>query len=172
MSGASTENTASTDPAHALGPRVGVKALILRDGAILMNRSEVDGHDVFDLPGGGQEYGETQAEALARECAEEIGARVRVHGVACIWEFLTEVGGFRREQIPLSHQLNVGFWCGLEPGQEPRAEASSGMDTWQVGTSWLPVDQLDRFDVRPRAIADWLQADPSIRPVGLGPVEL
>ncbi|WP_152354213.1 NUDIX domain-containing protein [Brachybacterium subflavum] len=159
-------------PAHDLGPRVGVKALILRDGAILMNRSEVDGHDVFDLPGGGQEYGETQAEALVRECAEEIGARVRVHGVACVWEFLTEVGGFRHEQIPLSHQLNVGFWCGLEPGQEPRAEASSGMDTWQVGTSWLPVERLDRFDVRPRAIADWLQADPSIRPVGLGPVEL
>ncbi|UEJ81749.1 NUDIX domain-containing protein [Brachybacterium halotolerans subsp. kimchii] len=159
-------------PAHALGPRVGVKALILRDGAILMNRSDVDGHEVFDLPGGGQEYGETQAEALVRECAEEIGARVRVHGVACVWEFLTEIGGFRREQIPLSHQLNVGFWCGLEPGEEPRAEATTEMDAWQVGTSWLPVDQLDRFDVRPRAIADWLQADPSIRPVGLGPVEL
>jgi 8-oxo-dGTP diphosphatase len=160
------------DPAHALGPRSGVKALILREGRILMNRSDVDGHDVYDLPGGGQGYGETQAEALVRECAEEIGVRVRVHGIACIWEFLTRTDGFRREPTPLTHQLNVGFWCGLEPGEEPRPEASSEMDTWQVGTSWLPVDDLESYDVRPRAVADWLQADPSIRPVGLEVVEL
>ncbi|WP_240613158.1 NUDIX domain-containing protein [Brachybacterium endophyticum] len=158
--------------AHSLGPRVGVKALIMREGAILMNRSDVEGHEVYDLPGGGQEYGETQADALVRECAEEIGARVRVHGVACLWEFITTTDGFLREPIELLHQLNVGFWCGLEPGEEPRAEASTSMDTWQVGTSWLPVAELDRFDVRPRAVADWLQADPSIRPVGLGVVEL
>ena len=38
-------------------PRLGVKALIVREGQVLMNRYlEPDGREVFALPGGGQEH--------------------------------------------------------------------------------------------------------------------
>lgn len=55
-----------------------VGAAILRDGRLLAAQrsypAELAGR--WELPGGGVEPGESQAEALARECAEELGARV------------------------------------------------------------------------------------------------
>lgn len=73
------------------GPRLAVKALLLRGGQVLMNHIvDPDGRDVYTLPGGGQEHGESQPEALVRECAEEIGARVTVHQVACLFEVRQE----------------------------------------------------------------------------------
>jgi 8-oxo-dGTP diphosphatase len=160
------------DPAHTLGPRAAVKAVIVRDGAVLMNRSSDGDHEIFDLPGGGQEWGETQPDALVRECEEEIGARVKVFGIACVYEFLTTVDAFHTEPIAFAHQLNVAYWCGLPRGVEPDPSAATGADDFQVGTAWLPINDLDRYDVRPRALADWLRADPSIRPVSLGAVDL
>lgn len=162
------EPSRSEDPAHALGPRAGVKAVIFREGHVLMNHSVVDGKDVYDLPGGGQEFGETQRDALARECREEIGAAVRVYDVACIFEFRTTRDALTAAPIDLFHQVNVCYWCGLESGEEPAATAAQDMDPYQVGTSWLPIDTLHTVDVRPRGLAEWLQSDPAIRPVGLG----
>jgi 8-oxo-dGTP diphosphatase len=169
---AAVPDPGAVDPAHALGPRAAVKAVIVRDGAVLMNRSSDGSHEIFDLPGGGQEWGETQQEALVRECEEEIGARVKVFGIACVYEFLTTVDAFHPEPIPFAHQLNVAYWCGLPRGVEPDPSAATGADDFQVGTAWLRIDELDVYDVRPRALADWLRADPSIRPVTLGQVDL
>lgn len=158
-------------------PRLGVKAMVVRDGAVLMNRSRVrsaDGveREVFDLPGGGHQWGETQEQALVRECLEEVGARVIVHGVACVYECLTRAvddSEPSRDGL-VAHQVNVAFWCGLAPGEEP--SIGPVPDGAQLGTSWLPILELDRFEVWPREIADWLMADPSIGPTGLGPIDL
>lgn len=44
------------------------KALILKDGRLLLNRCETSaGEEYFDLPGGGQHVYETMEEAVARE---------------------------------------------------------------------------------------------------------
>src|SRR5215216_3959860 len=59
--------------------RVSVKAIVTKDGRLLVTRNrDVEG-DFFLLPGGGQESGETLTEALRRECLEEVGADVDVH---------------------------------------------------------------------------------------------
>ncbi len=52
--------------------RNAVRAVILRDGAILMQKkwSETKGH-WYTLPGGGQDVQETLTEALQRECEED-----------------------------------------------------------------------------------------------------
>lgn len=60
--------------------RIIVGAAIIRDGRVLAcERSdppETAGR--WEFPGGKVEPGETEAEALARECVEELGVRVRV----------------------------------------------------------------------------------------------
>jgi 8-oxo-dGTP diphosphatase len=57
-----------------------VAAALLRDGRLLVARRRrpacLAGR--WELPGGKVEPGETDAEALARECAEELGASVHV----------------------------------------------------------------------------------------------
>lgn len=153
------------DPAPS-GPRVGVRAAVVRDGAVLVNHYRAGGRDFYDLPGGGQEHGETQDDALRRECAEEIGARVRVYGIACVYELLADRAPRTGEPIPLFHQINVVRWCGLEPGETPGLGPVP--DGNQVGTAWLPIAELDRHEVQPPELSAWLRSDPSSRPTWLG----
>ena len=145
-------------------PRLGVKALIVHDGQVLMNH--VVSPEGFTPPGGGQEHGEDQISALIRECHEEIGARIEVHQVACVFEVITDRGFRDGAPMPLFHQVNVVYWCGLAEGEVP--SIGSDPDPGQVGTAWLPLDRLDEYEVRPVELARWLQADPSDRPVALG----
>lgn len=148
-------------------PRLGVKALIVRDGQVLMNRYiDPDGTHVFALPGGGQEHSEDQVAAMIRECREEIGARVEVHQVACLFEIMTDRRMVDGTPIPPFHQVNVAYWCGLAEGEEPGKGTEP--DPGQAGTAWLPLAGLDAYDVRPTRLARWLESDPSSRPFSLG----
>ncbi|AXK46968.1 NUDIX domain-containing protein [Brachybacterium saurashtrense] len=149
------------------GPRVAVKALIIDRRAVLMNRYvDPSGHEMFELPGGGQEHGEDQPAALRRECREEIGAEVEVHQVACLFEFMATRSV--REGTPIApfHQVNVAYWCGLAEGELPGE--GTDPDPGQQGTAWLPLGRLEEFDVQPPALARWLASDPSDRPLSLG----
>src|SRR5699024_7935150 len=117
-------------------------------------------------PGGGQEHGENQVSALIRECYEEIGALVEVHQVARGFEVMADWSLRDGSPVPLFHQVNIAYWCGLAPG-EARGMGSDP-DSGQVGSAWRALDRLDRYDVRPLELARWLLTDPSDRPLGLG----
>jgi len=148
-------------------PRLGVKALIVREGQVLMNHLvNADGSDGYSPPGGGQEHGEDQVAALIRECYEEIGAQVEVHQVACIYEIRTDRSFRGGAPMPLFHQVSVAYWCGLADGEEPGV--GTAPDPGQVGTAWLPLDRLGDYAVHPVELARWLGADPSSRPLSLG----
>ena len=147
-------------------PRIGVRAAVVRDGEILLNRYRGPDGDLFDLPGGGQEHGETQDDALIREVLEETGARVRPYGLACTYEVMLREAARTGAPIRLFHQLNIVRWCGLESGEEP--SLGPAPDSRQIGVAWLPIAELDRHDVRPRELAQWLMDDPSVRPTWIG----
>jgi 8-oxo-dGTP diphosphatase len=116
-------------------PRVIVAAVIVQDGRVLAcERSappEVAGR--WEFPGGKVEAGETDAQALARECAEELGVRV-------------EVGARVGPDVPLAHGRAVlrVFTVTLLNGDEPRALEHTAM-------RWLAADELDSVP--------WLPAD-------------
>lgn len=157
---------ADASPVHR-PPRVGVRAAVVRDGQILLNRYRTpEGTDLFDLPGGGQEHGETQDQAVIRECLEETGARVRPYGLACTYESMLRIAARSGTEIDLFHQLNIVRWCGLEPGEEPGL--GTVPDGRQVGTAWVPISELGTIDMRPRELAQWLMSDSSARPTWLG----
>lgn len=156
------------DPGYS-NVRVGVKAIIVRGTSVLFNENiDINGNRVFVLPGGGQEHGESQVEALQRECEEEIGADVRVYDLACSFDLISAKVGRHRDAGEVFHQQNLLFWCDLAPGSEPRV--GEGHDKHQVGVRWIEINDLHAHDVRPREVGEWLQADPSIRPRTLGTV--
>ena len=119
-------------------PRVIVAAVIVQDGRVLAcERSappEVAGR--WEFPGGKVEAGETDAQALARECAEELGVRVAV-------------GARVGPDVPLAHGRAVlrVFTVTLLNGDEPRALEHTAM-------RWLSADELDSVP--------WLPADKPI----------
>jgi 8-oxo-dGTP diphosphatase len=115
--------------------KVIVAAVIITDGRVLAcERSappEVAGR--WEFPGGKVEPGESDQEALARECAEELGVRV-------------EVGDRVGPDVPLAHGRAVlrVFAVTLLDGDRPRALEHASM-------RWLAADELDSVN--------WLPAD-------------
>jgi 8-oxo-dGTP diphosphatase len=118
--------------------RVIVAAAIITDGRVLAcERSsppEVAGR--WEFPGGKVEPGETDEQALARECAEELGVRV-------------EVGRRIGPDVSLAHGRAVlrVFAVRLLGGDQPEALEHTAM-------RWLSADELDSVP--------WLPADKPI----------
>lgn len=117
-------------------PRVIVAAVIVTDGRVLAcERSappEVAGR--WEFPGGKVEPGETDAQALARECLEELGVRV-------------EVGDRVGPDVSLAHGRAVlrVFLVRLLNGDVPRALEHTSM-RWLgpeelTSVHWLPADK-------------------------------
>jgi 8-oxo-dGTP diphosphatase len=127
-----SERTVNQPRSH----RVIVAAVIITDGRVLAcERSappEVAGR--WEFPGGKVEPGESDQQALARECAEELGVRV-------------EVGDRVGPDVPLAHGRAVlrVFAVRLLAGDTPRALEHTSM-RWlaadELGSvPWLPADQ-------------------------------
>jgi 8-oxo-dGTP diphosphatase len=118
--------------------RVIVAAAIITEGRVLAcERSappEVAGR--WEFPGGKVEPGETDEQALARECVEELGVRV-------------EVGARIGPDVSLAHGRAVlrVFAVELLGGDQPTALEHTAM-------RWLSADELDTVP--------WLPADKPI----------
>lgn len=65
-------------------PKVDVRAVVLREGRVLLVRERADGG--WSLPGGWADPGETASEAIAREVREESGFEVRITRLLAVYE--------------------------------------------------------------------------------------
>ena len=101
---------------HPKNLRVGVKALILRNGheVLLVRRSRLpkSAHPLeYNLPGGAVEPGETLIAALKREVAEETTLQITIDGIFGI-----------REWIAIRHDayyVGIFFACSLTEPYSP-----------------------------------------------------
>ncbi len=92
--------------------RNSAKAIIIQDGAILLQRCDFgDGKICYLLPGGGQKFEETLKEACRRECLEETGAEVEVGELLWMREYISKNHEFAHEKRV--HALNFYFRCRL-----------------------------------------------------------
>ncbi|WP_342758983.1 NUDIX hydrolase [Paracoccus sp. S3-43] len=83
-------------------PRLAVRAAILRDDRLLMvNAYAGRKYDLWCLPGGGVEPGQSLPENLIREVAEETGLTIAVGAPILVNEFHDPTGGF--------HQIDLIF---------------------------------------------------------------
>ena len=144
--------------------RTAARALIVRDGAILVACYRNQDGEWFALPGGGQQHGEELTATLVRECLEETGYLVRAVQLRFVREMIR--ARYPLPELPAEfHQVEHIFLCEVE--SEP-VEPPPVPDTDQTGCRWVAVEELRAGRFYPRALLDALN-DPQI--VYLGDTE-
>lgn len=111
--------------------RVVVGALV-REGRVLLVHRRADKRaypDVWDLPGGVMEAGESELVALERELREELGVRIATESAAHLCRV---TGGPADEPAILSAWL-VGEWSGTPSNVAPQEHDDLG---------WFGLDEL------------------------------
>jgi 8-oxo-dGTP diphosphatase len=109
-----------------------VVGALVRDGRVLLAHRRPDKQaypDVWDLPGGVREDGESELEALVRELREELGVEVDVASVAHLCRVEARPAG---EPLLLSAWLMCG-WRGTPANLAPEEHLDIG---------WFGLDEL------------------------------
>jgi len=112
-----------------------VGALLRRDGRILLGKRAATRAwypDVWDIPGGHCEPGETYDEALARELCEEIGV------TALTWEPLAVLHSpdTTPDEAYILHVYNVTTWRGTPRNLLPKEHSA---------VAWVATDDACRL---------------------------
>ena len=119
--------------------RNSAKAIIIRDGMLLVTVNRDASSIYYLLPGGGQRHGETLHQTLRRECREEIGAEVQIGQLVLVREYLGKNHEFAEHDYDI-HQIEFMFECGI-PSTDT-IEMGSDPDEPQTGMTWLPLALL------------------------------
>ncbi|MGI6174218.1 MAG: NUDIX domain-containing protein [Christensenellales bacterium] len=126
--------------------RNSAKAIVVKDGEILLNRCSSRLGQYYALPGGGQREGETLQEALVREVLEETGLRVRPERLCGVYEHIAA-----RRADGNDHKIYFVFFCTPEgKGREKPTER----DAFQLGSQWVKLEDIPYTRLFPIAIRD------------------
>lgn len=108
-------------------------AVVVREGRVLLTRRLDDQHlpGLWEFPGGKVEAGESPAEALVRECREEIGIEVGV----------TRILEVTHHRYPEKEVLLLFYRCSLASGEVQHRQVADH--------AWVRPDELDDYELPP-----------------------
>ena len=126
-------------------PKVDVRALVVRDGRVLLIREDAD-DGRWTLPGGWADVNETPSESVVREVREECGYDVRVLRLLAVYD------RERQGHVPPFpyHVYKLVFACEITGGEARATQESSESGFFDVAE--LPELSLSR--VLPRQIRE------------------
>ena len=123
-----------------------VAGICINNGKVLLHKAK--GDDGYAFPGGHVSFGETNAETLKREFAEEIGADITVGELKWVGEIFFPLNGKPCHQICLYYSVEIknidDFSCDVFTGTE---EMSGG--DFQIEFHWIPLIQLSNIKIYP-----------------------
>lgn len=119
-------------------PRVGVGAIVLHEGRVLLvKRRHAPGLGLWSVPGGLVDLGETTADAARREVEEECGLKVRLAGLVGVLDrVMRDAEGRVRYHWVLIDYLAV---------PESNDMVTAGSDAAEV--RWVTLDEVERLPI-------------------------
>jgi 8-oxo-dGTP diphosphatase len=128
-----------------------VRAIIIKDEKILFIKRTKEGLVYWVMPGGEIEAGESNEQALIRECQEELGVTVKVGEL-----FFSGPSG----KPGIEGQMEYFYFCEiingqLGTGQGPEYQPNSGY----IGSyepQWRSLKEMMNFDIKPAELRDLL----------------
>ena len=133
--------------------RNSAKAVIVRDGALLVLVKRGPHGPYFIRPGGGQEPGETLEAAVRRECREELGTDVTVGALMCVRDYVAANHEFAADH-PEFHAVEFMFACQVPLEDQPIDGPAP--DEGQERVEWLPLPELLTAPLYPQSLRSWL----------------
>lgn len=116
-----------------------VRAIVIKDNALLVMHRNKFGHQYYTLVGGGVDHGEHPEQSLYREVNEETGVRIANHRLV----FVEDAGDMYGVQY-----VYLCDYVSGEPALSPDAEEAHitalGQNLYTPG--WLPLDQLPEVE--------------------------
>jgi 8-oxo-dGTP diphosphatase len=132
--------------------RNAVRAVIVRnDLLLLLKKAGGDRGERYALPGGAQNLGETLAQALQRECLEEIGSSVEIGALMNVADHFKA-----RETDPPSTRHMVEFLFRCTVPDDYVARNGTKPDKSQVGVVWVKLANLATMPLYPASLSHWL----------------
>lgn len=125
--------------------RHAVRAIVVKDGQLLVMHRNKFGHQYYALVGGGIDHGESQEQALYREVQEEAGITI-ANPRMVIHEDAGEIYG-----------IQYIYLCDYVSG-EPQLDASSEeAQIHQLGQNlyqplWVPIADLPQLELLPQEL--------------------
>jgi 8-oxo-dGTP pyrophosphatase MutT (NUDIX family) len=128
-----------------------VRAIIIQDARVLLIKRVKKDETYWVFPGGGIEQGETNEQALSRECKEELGVEIR------IGKLFTERPSDKLEtagQVEFFYFVDItGGTLGTGNGPEFQSDSNySG----QYQLQWVGLDKISEMNIKPVEIRDTL----------------
>jgi 8-oxo-dGTP diphosphatase len=128
--------------------RNAARAVIVRDGAILLQVCRIDGELLHILPGGTQEFGEPLDATVRREVLEETGLSVRVDGLLWVCELVEPAPD--PSVVDGTHVVGCIFRC--TPEADLPIMPASLPDVAQIDVRWVMLSELPALTLVPRAV--------------------
>ncbi len=126
--------------------RISHKAIIIKDGKILLNTNKDVKGIFYMLPGGGQEHGETIHKSLERECLEETGLIIKVGELVFVRDYIENNHEFADIGTD-AHQVELMFLC--EVINDDNFGKVTLFDNWQTGVEWIEIHKLIKCRIYP-----------------------
>ncbi|MEK7538352.1 MAG: NUDIX domain-containing protein [Patescibacteria group bacterium] len=127
---------------------IGVYGIIINDGRILLiKKARGPYKGMYDLPGGGIEYGESFEKTLEREFLEETGLKVRSLKFIQNNQFTAEYKNSKGEEHGL-HHIGVYYSVESEAGSNIKTDAD-GEDS--LGAEYIDINKLPDIEISPIA---------------------
>src|SRR5690606_532033 len=139
--------------------RTAARAVIIKDGSLLvLRRTGVQG-EFYVLPGGGQEHGESIFDTLKREVLEEVSLHVEMEQLLFINEFIAKRDSLFPEEDGDIHQIDFTFLCKIT--SEKEAEVGETPDVFQIGIEWIRLSEITDYNKHPKDDVNFIMGAPT-----------
>jgi ADP-ribose pyrophosphatase YjhB (NUDIX family) len=126
------------------GPRLAVRAVIVEDGRLLVvNAYPGEESDLWCIPGGGAERGQSLEDNLRREVAEETGLTIEPGRLLAVSEFHDPDAGFH--QVDLIYAARLAGLAGAAVLRDPSGVVNR--------LRWVDAGELGRLRFKPDCLA-------------------
>jgi ADP-ribose pyrophosphatase YjhB (NUDIX family) len=150
------EETQNTEPDSKRDRDLIARAIVVRDGAILVNRSrnEKTGQEYFALPGGHIDEGEDCVSALEREFTEELDATIAVYDLVFVSE---SIYAGRRKSETQRHELVLYFHADLASDLKENGKEIISPEK-DKNFQWLQLEAVPTSNLLPLSLKEYLLA--------------